>query len=201
MCNKAEQRDIDPVKFKSITEKNFRPVINNINGNTTLNPVIFPGKDIMILRYENNSYLIETMKWGLLLTTIKRPLNNKRIEDIHEKKYWYNLFANQRILIPLTAFYEWRKADKQQFRIFSDVTDIFFAGGFFTPPKHNEGLNRCTMLTRSANKFMQNIHDRMPVIFNASDAKEFLHSDPDSAIDMAVTLSDNIQIRSEKVTA
>src|SRR5699024_9573714 len=65
------------------------------------------------------------------------------------------------------SFYEWRKEDekKQPERIKLKDRQLFgFAGLWDKWEQNEEVLFTCTMLTKEANTFMQQIHHRMPII-------------------------------------
>ena len=50
------------------------------------------------------------MRWGLTVTWDKKPLINARAETLAEKPTFRPLLE-QRCLVPMTAYLEWRKAD------------------------------------------------------------------------------------------
>lgn len=198
MCCKAEQF-IHPKEVKKIIEELNGEADDCVSSKVEQKQIIFPNYEILIVRLLKGKYIIETMKWGLIIPAVPRPLINKRVEDIHIKNYWKNLFANSRLLIPLTAFYEWRKADRQQIRITLKDETVFFAAGFWIEAKDNKCENRCTMLTCSPNAFMEDIHNRMPVIFNKENCTEFLNSETNHALSICKPFSESKLMKSEEI--
>ena len=106
------------------------------------------------------------MRWGLSVSWDKKPLINARVETLAEKPTFRPLL-NQRCLVPMTAYLEWRKAEdggKRKNRIaptapgpaaFAGLTD----GDAFT------------IVTCSPAPAIEHIHNRMPVILTQAEAR------------------------------
>ena len=125
------------------------------------------------------------LKWGLIPSWAKDPnigssLINARAETVAEKPAFRSAFRKQRCLIAVDGFYEWQavagQKTKQPYLIaVKDVPAFAFAGlcEHWTSP---EGLpvDSCTIITTTANSFMQPIHHRMPVIVAPADYDAWL---------------------------
>jgi putative SOS response-associated peptidase YedK len=81
----------------------------------------------------------------------------------------------------LSGFFEWKKdgARKRPFKIFLQNNSIMSVAGIWDlwKPGTPEERGSFTILTTEANTFMRDIHDRMPVILDASgsaDLEEWL---------------------------
>jgi len=111
-------------------------------------------------------------KWGLIPFWAKDPkigykLINTRAESITEKPSFKSAFTKRRCLIPANGFYEWRKDEnKTPFRIFLKSEEIFSMAGIWETWKDAEGklIHSFSIITTKPNSFMENIHNRMPVI-------------------------------------
>src|SRR5699024_70988 len=88
-------------------------------------------------------------------------------ETAHKKPSFRKLMARKRCLIAADRFYEWQKLDthKQPKRIRPKERALFaFAGLWDRWEQDGEEVFSCTILTKDANRFMQSIHHRMPII-------------------------------------
>jgi len=113
------------------------------------------------------------MKWGY--KTI-----NARGETVDTTSMYKSAFKSRRCLIPVTGFYEWKKITektKQPFYIYLKDSPLFsFAGlyEYWKSPDGKEEITSCTIVTINANKFMSEIHDRMPVILDTENYDDWL---------------------------
>ena len=128
---------------------------------------------------------ISYFKWGLIPSWAKDPsIGNKtinaRAETIAEKPSYRNPLRSQRCLVPADGFYEWKQnGEKVPYRIFLKEPRLFSFAGLWDSWKNPEGnlLHSFTIITTSANEFMQSIHERMPVILDPEDEKIWLNSE------------------------
>jgi len=144
-------------------------------------PAILPGDS-------NNT--IQLMKWGLVPSWSKEPQTrfstiNARAEGLEDSRLYQRPFKSQRCIIPADGFYEWQKTsdkkiphyihlkDKQLFG-FAGLYDIWHAG-------QPDELYTFSIITTSANSFMQSIHDRMPVILEKQYEEPWLDQSIDDA--------------------
>lgn len=124
---------------------------------------------------EENRYL-KLMHWGLIPSwakdiTIATRLINARSETITDKPSFRNAFKRRRCIIPASGFYEWKKTEdnkKQPWYISLTSGDPMALAGLWEhwTSKKGDEIQSCCIITTSANKFMQSIHDRMPVILS-----------------------------------
>ena len=109
------------------------------------------------------------MRWGLTVTWDKKPLINARAETLAEKPTFRPLLE-QRCLVPMTAYLEWRKADdgsKRKNRIApADARPAAFAG-------LTDG-DAFTIVTCAPAPAIAHIHNRMPVILDARGAAAWM---------------------------
>lgn len=138
---------------------------------------ISPQRYVAVIRVQGNKPALDEMLWGIEPGFTKgKPLLiiNARIEGIEQKKTFRNLL-NQKILIPMEGFYEWKKAvspnsgnrAKTPFYFHrKDRTPMLLAGIFQTKVDKEtaELTNSFAILTTRASSMMAEYHERMPVL-------------------------------------
>ena len=118
----------------------------------------------------------ELMQWGYIPPWSKdpskglRPINTKA-ESAFESSMWRNAALHHRILIPARGFYEWKRlADgrKLPYFIYPKEIPLFSFAGIYSVWHDVEGLPLMTfsIMTAAANKDMEPIHNRMPVMLH-----------------------------------
>ena len=156
---------------------------------------VAPTQDILACRTnQDGKRELALLHWGLIPSWAKEPrtgysMINARAETVATKPAFRNAFKRQRCLIAADGFYEWKPTEhgKQPFYIFiKDHAPFAFAGLW----EHWEGeghepVDSATIIVTSANKAVETIHDRMPVILPPSAYDEWL--DPE------VTNKDRLQ--------
>ena len=141
---------------------------------------IAPTNKIFSISYSDNIYKLSLTNWGIKFSSDSPLIFNSRIETIKEKKYWMNLFSKNRLLVPMSAFYEWKKegTKKIPYRIFLPDEEIFFVPALFSYTKE-KGLST-SLITTTPNKFIKPIHHRMPVILKIKEGLNYLLDDADT---------------------
>lgn len=135
---------------------------------------IAPTNKIFSISYADNIYRLSFTNWGIKFSQDSPLIFNSRIETIKEKKFWMSLFDKNRLLVPMSAFYEWKKegARKIPYRIFLPDEEIFFVPALFHIDKSK--TIHTSLITTTPNKFIKPIHHRMPVIFKIKDGINYL---------------------------
>jgi len=113
---------------------------------------------------------LHKMKWGLIPSwakdsTIGNKLANARGETVAERPSFRTAFKYHRCLIPASGFYEWKAEGGVKFPWYISLKSgapMAFAGLWET---WND-IESCCIITTDANKLMEPIHDRMPVILD-----------------------------------
>lgn len=138
-----------------------------------------PTQDAMVVRRhpESGERHLDILKWGLLPRWAKDPKQqrpiNARSETVAKLPTFRDAFVRRRAIIPITAFYEWKRdgKSKQPFAIGrTDIAPLALAG-LWEGWKGADGevMRTFCILTTAANRIMQTVHDRMPVILEAVD--------------------------------
>lgn len=119
--------------------------------------------------------MLARFRWGLVPTWaqdlgIGNRMINARAETAAEKPSFKSALKSRRCIIPADGFYEWQSTEsgKQPYEFSAcEGNPLAIAGLWERNSKilpAGQTLYTCTILTTSANRFMSEIHDRMPVI-------------------------------------
>lgn len=132
-----------------------------------------PGQKILaIVQLGDNSHKGVYLHWGLVPSWAKDAkisghLINARAETLSEKPSFRAALKKRRCLIPATGFFEWQQTTpgKQAYHIHQPDNALFAFAGLWEHWQNNGvTIYSCTIITTAANKMMQAIHKRMPVI-------------------------------------
>jgi putative SOS response-associated peptidase YedK len=139
---------------------------------------VAPTQSVAVIRNANDHNILSQMKWGLIPswskdTKIASHTINARSETVAEKPAFRHAIKYQRCIIPSSGFYEWSHTEhhKEPHYIFmSDRSIMSFAGIWETWKAPDESIiETFSILTTTANKLIETLHDRMPVIIQAED--------------------------------
>lgn len=133
---------------------------------------VAPGQNVLAIIHDGKEKRAGHMRLGLVPSWAKDEkigykMINARSETAHEKPSFKNLLARKRCLIVADSFYEWKRdgKEKQPKRIqLADRKLFAFAGLWDKWQQGDKQLFTCTILTKEANDYMQDIHHRMPII-------------------------------------
>lgn len=128
--------------------------------------------------------------WGLIPSWAKEKaigynLINAKSETILEKPSYKNAFRSRRCLVPADSFFEWKQdREKDPYRILMKDEKPFSMAGIWdhwTSPD-GEIIYSFSILTTSPNALLEGIHNRMPVILEQSDEKQWLAATSESEL-------------------
>lgn len=157
---------------------------------------IRPTQKILSVMLNDETYNLAKVNWGIKFSEDSPLIFNSRIETIKEKKYWNTLFAKNKCIVPMTAFYEWKSEGKRKikYRIFLPDEEIFFVPAIYHKDKKKIFAS---LITTVPNKFIKEIHHRMPVIFDLENAISFLNDDAVKNLGRCVSYSDKKKMEME----
>ncbi|MDZ8119781.1 SOS response-associated peptidase [Pontiella agarivorans] len=115
---------------------------------------VAPTQRIAVIRQQNPSSAEESI-WGFANPRSGAPIINARSETLTERPMFKHLIFTHRCLIPADGFYEWKGRQPYYFQTLEKK--LFAFAGLWKD-------GRCVIITRAADRNMQGIHDRMPVI-------------------------------------
>jgi putative SOS response-associated peptidase YedK len=162
---------------------------------------ITPGMNMpVVVSHSPNS--IERMRWGLIPywakdKNIGYKMINARAETIAIKPSFNKPLRTQRCLIPANGFYEWQKKDTNKIPYFIHLPDnaLFAFAGIYDVWQDTDGqeVKSYSIITTQANSAVSPIHDRMPVILDKDEERDWLNSDiaePEHIIQLLDSFSD-----------
>lgn len=120
------------------------------------------------------------MKWGFSKWDNKGVIFNARSETAEEKKTFSSAIKQTRCVIPSTGFYEWDKkgGSKEKYLFTEETSPVLYMAGIYSTFQDGETkFNAFTILTTAANEYMEDIHNRMPVILRSGEIDEYLTND------------------------
>jgi putative SOS response-associated peptidase YedK len=145
-----------------------------------------------------------SMRWGLIPYWWSKPLKemrlasfNARAESVATKPMFRDAFKSKRCLIPASGYYEWHDAPggKQPYYFTRrDGQPITFAGLWSNWRDKEAGNNllSCTMVITEPNKFVAEVHNRMPVILEAKDFEQWERGDAMDAAALMKSASEDV---------
>jgi len=179
MCGRAyETYTADELYFQYLNRKPLK--IQPFRPNHNMRPT----QNSPVLRMIDEERQFDEMRWQLVprwepefktkLTTI-----NARSETVFESRLFKSLIVRQRCIVPLSGFYEWKTegTKKRPYEIHLKDGRIMSVAAIWDTWHSGTADERrsFSILTTSANDFMREIHERMPVILGAADLDQWLN--------------------------
>jgi putative SOS response-associated peptidase YedK len=147
---------------------------------------VAPSKSVAAFRTSKG----EVMRWGLVPAWAKEfstqySTFNARLETVDQKPAFRSAWRkSQRCLIPMLGYYEWTgpKGSKQPYFIRGDANTGLVTAGLYdkwlAPGDPTEDpLLSCSIITKPANKRLEGIHPRMPVILTMEVAEQWMNEE------------------------
>ncbi|WP_026507846.1 SOS response-associated peptidase [Butyrivibrio sp. MC2013] len=141
---------------------------------------ICPGMDALsfIKGSSKDDLALEWMFWGIK-NADQKLIINARAETITQKASFSQSMEHRRCILPAAAFYEWNR-DKTKYT-FTEINDKpIYLAGFYDLSDNRDSF---VIITTAANSSMLPVHDRMPVMIDKKNVREYLY-DHSSALDM-----------------
>ena len=160
---------------------------------------IAPTQAVLVVA-NNRADRFEHFHWGLIPSWAKDPavgnrMINARAETLAEKPAFRTALRRRRCLVPADSFYEWKKdpaggKQKTPMRITLASGGVFAFAGLWDAWHAPDGsvVPSCTLITTAPNELMAGIHDRMPVILNPDDYRNWLDPAERDPADMTALL-------------
>lgn len=154
----------------------------NLNDFAMPNYNVAPSENIIAMIYHDNQYRVGPIKWGFIPSYAKDmkvgfSMINARSETLLEKVAFKTAFKSNRCVIFADSFYEWKKINGKKIPMRIQLKDqkVFAFAGLWSSYKYKDTtLYTATIITTKANKFMSEIHDRMPVILKENEIEAWL---------------------------
>ena len=133
---------------------------------------VHPSDEAPVLIAAGDGLTCSWLRWGFPLQQGqgKKLVFNARCESVAEKPFFREGIRHRRIVIPATAFYEWdKKKNKYTFQKEGRKT-LFMAG---CCRRYSDG-EHFVILTTDANSSMRPIHDRMPLLLEETEVRDWI---------------------------
>mgnify|MGYP004709158275 FL=1 len=152
---------------------------------------VAPGTNVLLLNQRDGELKLAPGYWGYGPEWWdKQPLINARGETAASSRMFKPLWNHGRAIVFADGWYEWLRTEetKQPYFIYHISHEpLFFAAigkAPFDDPHGHEGF---LIVTAAINKGMVDIHDRRPLVLNASAVREWLSEDtsPERAEEIA----------------
>ncbi|MCD8154444.1 MAG: SOS response-associated peptidase [Clostridiales bacterium] len=134
---------------------------------------IHPTEPAPVISGCKNGLRLSCMRWGYPGFEKANVIFNARAESVREKKLFRNGIRYHRAVIPAKLFYEWNALKEKNIFSRRDGNMLYFAG--FYDLIGNE--DRFVILTTCANESMSAVHDRMPLVLEEAQIKEWILDD------------------------
>jgi len=197
MCGRFENK----MKSKDIIEylRGYLEIIDECSQIEFKRTNIAPSLQIQTIIKENDTLYLRPTTWGIEFGKKSPFIINTRAETIRSKSNWRKAAIQNRSLVPMTAFYEWKQDEKDKkktpYRISLPGNDLFLVPAI-TLKIDNE---YCTsLITTEPNKSMSTIHNRMPVIMLKYTIGGYFNLDESVLLDQLHPLNNDVVMDAEK---
>jgi putative SOS response-associated peptidase YedK len=143
-----------------------------------------PTQNSPVLRLVDGELQFEQMRWQLVpnwqpVFNTKLSTINAKSETVFNSALFGDLVVRQRCIVPISGFYEWKTEGqrKRPFKIHRQDDAIMSLAGIWDTWRPGTPLERrsFSILTTTANRFMREIHNRMPVILDQRVIEDWLN--------------------------
>lgn len=134
---------------------------------------IHPTQEAPVLVGRQNQVKLAWQRWGFSGFQGKGVIFNSRSETALHKRMFRESIQRRRAVIACTWFYEWNKA-KEKVAFFRKDSPVLFMAGFFNTFGEEE---RFVILTTAANSSVAPVHDRMPLILERDEIRDWILDD------------------------
>jgi putative SOS response-associated peptidase YedK len=143
---------------------------------------VAPTQPAPVVTLHDGQRTIELMRWGLVPFWAGRdgkraPLMiNARVETLQAKAFFRDALARRRCLVPADGFFEWKRTDlppgtkkPQPIYLHPASGKVIAFAGLWAKAKTDAGEQLSfTIVTGPANPLVKPVHDRMPIVLDAS---------------------------------
>lgn len=134
---------------------------------------VYPSNYIVTLAGNREKEIVPGLtRWGFTGFRKNQLMINARSETVEKKKTFQGPFKNNRCVFPASGFYEWDQ-DKQKFYFSTDQT-LYLAGFYRIHQSDGGAETESIILTTKPNSSVELVHDRMPVIIQREDLKNWI---------------------------
>jgi putative SOS response-associated peptidase YedK len=156
-----------------------------------------------VVRAGGDQRELVSMRWGLVPRWWKKSLKelpatfNARAETVAEKPMFRDAFKWRRCLIPASGYYEWLLTPdgKQPFYFTRRDGQVMTIAGVYDEWKNSEDgktLKSCAMVIGTSNRFVSAFHDRMPIVLEADNFKQWGRGEAPEAAELLKSAGEDV---------
>ena len=134
---------------------------------------VFPSQKATIIKGQEHHLATEQMRCGFPGFENGKLLINARAESALERRTFQDSVQHRRCIIPSRGFYEWNKSKEKFTFERTDAPALFMAGCY----NWYEEQERFVILTTAANSSVAPVHNRMPLILEPEELKDWVLDD------------------------
>ena len=153
-----------------------------------LSNYFWPGPLTMILNQKKNKFYLNQIQWGFKVPKLGKLVINARSETIIEKPLFKNLLLQNRCLIPANSWFEWDN-EKKPYLIKHKKNDIIAFAGLQRIEENQE--SSFVIITADAEKDLNKIHNRTPLVINKENFLFWLGNDYEKACNILKPMNAN----------
>ena len=120
----------------------------------------------------DRDFVLSELFWGIK-SRDKKLIINARAESVSEKTMFTDSVRNRRCILPAAGFYEW-DAGKTKFMFKRTDEKPIYLAGFYDLSDNKDSF---VILTTAANASMKPVHDRMPVMIDKVNVRDYLRDE------------------------
>lgn len=134
---------------------------------------IHPSDEAPVISGTAEGLDVSMQRWGYPGRQKGTTVFNARAESVLDRRMFENGIRRHRAVIPCTRFYEWNR-EKEKAEFSRTDSPVLYLAGFYD--RFEDG-DRYIILTTAANASMAGVHDRMPLILEEPEIREWVTDD------------------------
>lgn len=136
---------------------------------------------IFYIIFKKDQINIDSAKWGYIFfdknQQVEKNVFNSRLETIANKNLFRESYIQRKCIIPFNGYYEWAVINNQKTPFFIHIppSEPMYLAGIWKYLNFKKNDNKAfSIITKKANKYIDKIHDRMPVLLCKEEAEQYL---------------------------
>ena len=170
---------------------------------------VCPTQDVGVIVPRDGRRTFERVRWGLIPAWWSKPIKgfglatfNARAETVRTKPFFRDAFKNSRCLMPVSGYYEWHyespadKKEKPQPYYFTrrdgGVMTVAALCDTWRDKSEGRDVRSCAMVITEPNRFVAEVHDRMPVVLEKAQFDQWMNGTPDEAAELMKPAAEDV---------
>ena len=196
-------------RFINLTKTNLIKKKFNINNSINKDFISYniSPSQISCIIYKEKQINLDLAKWGYSFYDKKenqeRVIINSRLETIRNKFLFKESYIKRKCILPINGYYEWSLLDGNKIPYFINIpkSEPMYLAGIWKYIDSKENNKKIfSIITKNANKYLSNIHHRMPVVLSVEEGEEYLDDNNSSFLNKNFLSSLEIELDFYKVS-